>query len=46
LLYPSSDVDEQFEVGPVAVHALGFDFDAEDLEESGQRVIRKIEYVL
>ena len=43
LLYPSSDVDEQFEVGPVAVQALGYDLEAEDLERAGQRVIRKIE---
>ena len=43
LLYPSSEVDEQFEVGPVAVQALGFDLEAEDLEKAGQQVIHKIE---
>ncbi len=43
LLYPSSDVDEQFEVGPVAVQALGYDFEAENIEKAGQGVIRKIE---
>ena len=46
LLYPSSDMNEQFEVGPVAVQALGFDFEAEDLEKSGQRVIHKIQNVI
>ena len=43
LLYPSSDVDEQFEVGPVAVQTLGYDFEAENIEKAGQGVIHKIE---
>ena len=43
LLYPSSDVDEQFEVGPVAVQALGYDFEAENIEKAGQGVICKVE---
>ena len=43
LLYPSSDVDEQFEVGPVIVQALGYNFEAEDIEKAGQDVIRKVE---
>ncbi len=46
LLYPNRDIDEQFEVGPVAVQALGYDLEAEDLEQAGQHVICKIEDVL
>ena len=40
LLYPSSDMDEQFEVGPVAIHVLGYDLDAENIEKAGQTLIR------
>lgn len=46
LLYPSSDMDEQFKVGPVAVQMLGFNFAADDLEEAGRAVICKVENVL
>ncbi len=42
LLYPSSNIDEQFEVGPVAVRALGYDFEAENIEKAGQDLIWKI----
>ena len=46
LLYPSSDMDEQFKVGPVAVQMLGFNFAADDLEEAGRAVICKVGNVL
>lgn len=46
LLYPSSTMDEQFEVGPVTVQTIGYDLEAEDLEKAGQGVISKIEKVL
>lgn len=43
LLYPNRDRDEQFEVGPVAVQTLGYDLEADDLEEAGRAVIRSLE---
>ena len=43
LLYPSRDRDEQFEVGPVAVQTLGYDLEADDIEEAGRAVIRSLE---
>ena len=43
LLYPSRDRDEQFEVGPVAVQTLGYDLEADDIEEAGRPVIRSLE---
>lgn len=42
LLYPSSDMDERFEVGSIVVQTIGFDLEAADLEQAGQQVIRKI----
>ena len=46
LLYPSRAMDEQFEVGPVAVQTLGYDLEADDLEQAGRHVIRNLEDVL
>ncbi len=43
LLYPNRDRDEQFEVGPVAVQTLGYDLEADDLEEAGEFVICSLE---
>lgn len=43
LLYPNRDRDEQFEVGPVAVQTLGYDLEADDLEEAGRAVICNLE---
>ena len=46
LLYPDTDYDQRFEVGPVRVQTLGFDLGASDLDRAGREVITKIENAL
>jgi hypothetical protein len=46
LLYPNTDYDQRFEVGPIRVQTLGFDLGAPDLDRAGRAVIRAIENVI
>ena len=43
LLYPTTISDQIFEVGSVQVQALGFDFNATDVEQAGLNVVLQLE---